>query len=143
LKSTPPFSKGPDRVVDRFEVTVARVVKKRKRPPLECSFISLLDGLPTGKHPVRGHQNRVLCEKRGHCGCVFVRECLALLRSEDTELIEWLGIPNEITLLSYSWIDRVFLLGKGWQSKADRYLGPLPEDAQTSSVFVLLVQLFL
>src|SRR5271165_6756238 len=119
LKSAGPFSVGPNRVVDCVEVTIARIVKKRKRPPLERAFIPLLDGLPTGKHPVGGHQNPVLCEKPGHCGCVFVRECLALLRSEHTELIECLGIPNEITLLSYSWIDHVFLLGKARQGKAD------------------------
>jgi len=52
----PPFSIGPDRVVDCFEVTVAQVVKLRKRPPLERVFIPLLDGLPTRKNPVWGHQ---------------------------------------------------------------------------------------
>ena len=94
MKSTSPFSKGPDRVVDCFEVAVARVVKKRKGPPLKRVFIPLLDGLPAGKYPVRGHQNRVLCEKRGHCGCVVVLNASLCLVASTPNSSSALGSPR-------------------------------------------------
>src|SRR5271165_6761382 len=92
--------------------------KGGNRPLLECVCIPFLDGLPTIKHPIRCHQNRVLREKRGHCGGVVLVECLVRLHTERTELSKCFGIPEEIALLNYSWIDRVFRLGKGRQCKA-------------------------
>jgi hypothetical protein len=58
--------------------------KVGNRRPLERVCIPFLYLLPTGKHPVRCHQNRIFREKR-------------------TELSNCLGNPEEVTLLEYSW----------------------------------------
>ena len=51
--------------------------------------------------------NRVLRVQSGASDRVVLVECLFILHSQRTNL------------LGYFWIDRVFLLGKGRQSKAD------------------------
>jgi len=72
-----------------------------------------LDSLPTRKYPVRRHQNRVFREKRGHRAGVVLVERLVLPHSERTDLAKCCGIPEEIALLGYSCIDRVFLFSEG------------------------------
>src|SRR5258708_35919078 len=98
---------------------VAWVAKEGRRRPLERVFIPFLDLLPTAKHPVRCHQKRVLREERGQGGGGVVAVCLVTLLTKLTELTKSLRIREEITLLGYSWIDRIFLLGKDRRSKAD------------------------
>jgi len=74
--------------------------------------------LATAKHFVWRHKKPVLRKKRGHRGSVVLVVCLVQLPMKVAELAYCLGNPEEITLLGYWWIDRVFLLGEGWQSKA-------------------------
>src|SRR6266446_9425412 len=120
LKSTRPLSGRPNRVVDCIQVAaLAAAVKIGNRPPLERVFIPFLDHLPTAKHPVRCHQNRVLREKRRRCGSVVLVVCLVQLLTKLSELSKCLDIPEEITLLDYSSICCILLLGEGRQPKAD------------------------
>jgi hypothetical protein len=56
---------------------------------------------------VRRHPNCVLCYQRGDGGGIVLIECLVVLRGQCANL------------LGYFWIDRILLLGKGWQGKAD------------------------
>ena len=86
---------------------------------LERVRVPSLYVLPTAKHPIRFHQDRVLCEKRGHrCSVVFL-VCLIQRLMKLTELLKCFGNPEKITLLGCSWIGCVFLLGECHQSEAD------------------------
>src|SRR5262249_40506537 len=118
LKSTPPFSDGPNRIVDCIQ-SIGRAAKGGNRGLLKRVCIPFFDGLPTEKHPVRSQQNRVLCEKRSQGSSIVVLVCLLLLHPEHAELTKGLGNPDEITLLDYSCIASILLLSEGRQSKAD------------------------
>jgi hypothetical protein len=99
---------------------IPAAVKADNRRLLERVRIPFLYVLPTAKHPVRCHQNRILREKHGHSGGVVPVVCLVQPPINFTELIKCLGNPEEITLLDYSLIGCVLLLGEGRQSKAER-----------------------
>src|SRR5580698_5095696 len=75
---------------------------------LEIVFcIFLFDGLPTVKSSAWRLKNSVLGVERGHGNGVVSVERLVILRGQRSYL------------LGYSWIDRVFFLGEGWQNEAD------------------------
>ena len=75
--------------------------KAGNRRPLKRVCIPFLYLQPTGKHPFRCHQNRVLREKRDHCrGVVLVVRLLQLLiLMKCIELSKFVRKPEEITLL--------------------------------------------
>ena len=74
---------------------------------LEIVCIRFFDGLPTVKCSVVRHIDRVFRVERGDGSRVLFVDCLVILHGQRTNL------------LCCSWIDRVFLLGKGRKSKAD------------------------
>ena len=76
-------------------------------PMLEIVRIRFFDGLPTMKCSVLRRVYCVFRVERGNGGRVFLVECLVILHTQHTNL------------LRYFWIDPVFLLGEGRQSKAD------------------------
>src|ERR1700751_5766534 len=67
--------------------------------------IHLFNALPTVIISVVRFPNRVLRVERGDGGRVVFVECLVKLRSQ------------RMNLLGRFWIDRLFLLGKGWYGK--------------------------
>ena len=82
LKSTKPFSEGPNRIVDCIQpLAVAAKAGNWPLPKRVC--IPFFDGLPTEKRPVRSQQNRVLCEKWSQGSSIVFIICLVLLRPVD------------------------------------------------------------
>jgi hypothetical protein len=76
--------------------------------------------LPAAEHAIRRQQNCVLGEKSGRCCCIVPIVCVVQSPINITEIIKRLGNPEKITLLAYSWISRVCLLGEDRQNTADR-----------------------
>jgi hypothetical protein len=101
-------------------MALAATVKINNRRPRERVLIPFLDVPPTAKHPVRGHQNRVLREKRCQDDGIVLVNCRVKPQTKLTELTKCLGIPEEIPLLDCLWIGGVLLLGEDRRRKADR-----------------------
>jgi len=77
-------------------------------PTLKNPCKAFFDRLPTVKSSAPWkHNEPVLRVERGDGGGIVPVACRAKIRSQYTNL------------LGYFWIDRVFLLGKGRQSKTD------------------------
>ena len=74
---------------------------------LEPFCILFLDSLPTIKRSFLRHKNCIVHKERGYGGGIVVIDCLIKL------------LNKRVKLLDYLWIDSLFFLGKGWQSKAD------------------------
>ena len=111
---------------------IAAAEKVRHRRTLESVCIPFLDRLPTKDHPVRCHQNRVLREQRSSCFGVLIVVCVVQLPTQLTEDRECIWNPEEITLLTYSWID-VFLSAKVVKAK----LIAIPARASTRRIFIV------
>jgi hypothetical protein len=75
-------------------MALAATVKINNRRPLERVLIPFLDVPPTAKHPVRGHQNRVLREKRCQGDGIVLVNCRVKPQTKLTELTKCLGIPR-------------------------------------------------
>jgi hypothetical protein len=111
LKSQTPFPVFPYLIASRtynvrgILIALVEIVAEMKLLEQDCMIF--LDGLPTVNRSCVRHKNRVLCEERGHGGGIAVVKGLVIL------------LTLRIELLDYLWIDRVFLLGEGWHSKAD------------------------
>ena len=73
---------------------------------LESLYPMFLDGRPTVHYSSRCNKNRVVGEERRQGSGIAVIECFVKLLGE------------RVNLLGYLRIDRVFLLGKCWHSKA-------------------------
>src|SRR5271165_386673 len=78
-----------------------------------------LNGLPTVNRSCVPHINRVFRVERGHGGGIVVVDCLGILLTDRNKLLDYL------------WIDRVFLLSEGRQSKADC------QPATTKRIFIV------
>jgi len=107
MNGTTPFSGRTYIVADRnYPIDVKNVVVALVLP--EGAFCILFcDGFPTAKCSVHSHLNRIVREERGESTRIAPVERLVPLRHQRSNL------------LSYFWIDGLFLLGEGRQSKAD------------------------
>jgi hypothetical protein len=107
MKSTPVFSYRKYLISVRNQ-PIDRMDKVAGMPTLVIGYRISFDGSPTLECAVvKRHKNPVLRKERGEGGSVVLVECLVILQKHRTNL------------LGYFRIDRVFLLGKGRQSKAD------------------------
>jgi hypothetical protein len=112
LKSTRPLSGRPNRVVDCIQVAaLAAAVKVANRRPLERIYIPFLDVLPTAKHPVRSHQDRILRENRSHCGSVVFVVRLVELLTKVTENLVPRCLVWVIAKLTHVWDIQIELTG--------------------------------
>jgi hypothetical protein len=84
-----------------------------------CAYLSFMCCLPLNM-PSGASKTASSVKRAAAAAASFLLYASSKARFNVTELIKRLGNPEKITLLAYSWISRVCLLGEDRQNTADR-----------------------